>query len=936
MTTGDKHLTPRDTADFLSLIEDVGRIGAWKLNPEQGWVTWSRGIYLMVGHPVSEPPSLSVAAAYFVGEHQERILQLLRTSWIDRQPFVTRAEVRTRDGITLQVEVRCTGRKGDAPLSGTLLDVTDLQRIMDRLHESETRARQQIDDLPDACFETDADGMIQQANRAMEDLFGDVAEGLVGEYVDRLLPFLMDESLHAMSAGALPPNQALQEGRDVGARVVGVKNRYGRIAWVSMQSSLRHHPHGGIRGCITYLRDISQERRLDQLLRKSHETLKSIEDIARLGNWQVYLPTSRLQHTEGCLRILGLPSGTSLSLDELRSRLCDEDLPLLAQAWHEARTSGQLDAEVRLRRADGTLCWVRLIARLQFGIAGEAYAMSGVIQDISDRREAAVELQKIFAAIEQSPTPMEITGADTRIEYVNPAFEALTGFRRQEVIGQRPGILASGLTPRDTHAALWRQLEQGRPWRGELINRKKSGEIYYEYAFISPIRQADGHISHYLAVKEDITEKRAIARELDDYRNRLEDLVERRTRELEEAKAQAEAANQAKSTFLANMSHEIRTPLNAILGLNRMALKQAVPEQQGLLEKQAGATRHLLQVINDILDLSKIEAGKLTLEHEPTSLESIFDNVRTMLQPRAHEQDLSLRMELDPALLGRAFLGDAMRIGQILLNLGNNAVKFTEHGSVSIRVHALPRSQPCRLDVRIDVEDTGIGISEKDQGQLFSDFMQADASTTRRFGGTGLGLAITRRLVEHMGGTISVTSTPGKGSCFSATLHFEEIGDTPAENPAAEDPERWVREHLPNLNILLAEDNEVNQMVVADMLTDVGARVAVAANGLEAVERARSHHYDLVLMDMLMPEMDGLEATRCIRALPGWQQTPIIALTANAFDEDRQRCRDAGMNDHLGKPVDAQDIYRCLLRWLAPSSDPAMPTAAGGGGVAAP
>jgi len=265
---------------------------------------------------------------------------------------------------------------------------------------------------------------------------------------------------------------------------------------------------------------------------------------------------------------------------------------------------------------------------------------------------------------------MEITGADTRIEYVNPAFEALTGFRRQEVIGQRPGILASGLTPRDTHAALWRQLEQGRPWRGELINRKKSGEIYYEYAFISPIRQADGHISHYLAVKEDITEKRAIARELDDYRNRLEDLVERRTRELEEAKAQAEAANQAKSTFLANMSHEIRTPLNAILGLNRMALKQAVPEQQGLLEKQAGATRHLLQVINDILDLSKIEAGKLTLEHEPTSLESIFDNVRTMLQPRAHEQDLSLLMELDPALLGRAFLGDAMRIGQILFDIG--------------------------------------------------------------------------------------------------------------------------------------------------------------------------------------------------------------------------------------------------------------------------
>ncbi len=413
-----------------------------------------------------------------------------------------------------------------------------------------------------------------------------------------------------------------------------------------------------------------------------------------------------------------------------------------------------------------------------------------------------------------------------------------------------------------------------------------------------------------------MTERKRLAQELDAHRHHLEDLVAQRTHELIEAKAAAEAASAAKSSFLASMSHEIRTPLNAIIGLNRMALKASHdPVQQGQLQRQAGAADHLLQVLNDILDFSKIEAGKLQLERTALTIGEVFENLQTILQPRADERGLRLRMEVDPALKPRALFGDPLRLGQMLINLGNNAIKFTEQGEVSIGATVVAEDEK-QVELRLFVRDTGIGISAEAQAGLFKEFSQADQSTSRRFGGSGLGLAITHRLLRLMGGSIRVESAPGQGSLFEIQLKLPIATETLQPSLAAVDAEKQLKSRFPNLRVLLAEDNPINQEVTVDLLQAVAAQIDVANDGAEAVALAKKTRYDLMLMDMQMPVMNGLEATRQIRALENGATVPIIALTANAFDEDRERCRQAGMNDHLGKPVEAQAVYRVMLHWL--------------------
>lgn len=422
---------------------------------------------------------------------------------------------------------------------------------------------------------------------------------------------------------------------------------------------------------------------------------------------------------------------------------------------------------------------------------------------------------------------------------------------------------------------------------------------------------------------QDITARKAAEAEVHRLNGDLERRIQARTAELEfantslsDAKHQAEAASIAKTAFLANMSHEIRTPLNAVTGMVHMLRRTEVtPDQADKLNKINAAGEHLLDVINAILDLSKIEAGKFSLEETLLRPERLIENVSSIVKERVLAK--GLRWEVVAAAFPPNLLGDPTRIQQALLNYATNAIKFTQVGGVTLRAILLGDDENT-AHIRFEVEDTGIGIPVDAQARLFSSFEQADNSTTRKYGGTGLGLAITKKLSQLMGGDTGMSSTVGTGSLFWFSVRLKKGNPVAPEVEAVriEDPSIQIKRDHGGRRLLLAEDEPINREIAIMLLTDVGLNVDVAEDGIQVTDLARENDYALILMDIQMPERDGLEATRQIRQIPDRMNVPIIAMTAGAFAEERDRCFAAGMNGFLPKPVNPDDLYSTILSWL--------------------
>ncbi|GFO67120.1 hypothetical protein GMLC_06990 [Geomonas limicola] len=543
---------------------------------------------------------------------------------------------------------------------------------------------------------------------------------------------------------------------------------------------------------------------------------------------------------------------------------------------------------------------------------GEVIAVIETLRDITERKQAEESLQKLSLAVEQIPVTVMITDPRGMIEYVNPNFTTVTGFRFDEVVGRNASLVRSSWHQNDFFKELWQTILAGRVWRGELRNKRKNGELYWEAASITPLKGEGGEIRHFVAVKEDVTERR------------------RAEEQLRQAIAVAEAATRAKSQFLANMSHEIRTPINAAIGmLYLLQQTELSPAQKGYLEKAKSASNLLLRVINDILDFSKIEAGKLELECAPFCLNAVLQELCAVASATVKEKPVELRLTCGPQV-PEYLLGDSLRLSQVLLNLLSNAIKFTESGSVELAVDLLA-TRGGHSTLRFTVTDTGIGMTPEQQERLFSAFSQADSSTTRRYGGTGLGLTISAQLVELMGGVIRVGSEAGQGSAFSFVASFRHPTDEErlalAEQTRKLAPATAATDGCRGMCILLVEDNPINQEVGRELLERHGARVVLAGNGAEALERLNEpgSQFHAVLMDVQMPVMDGLEATRRIRQNPAWADLPVIAMTASALSRERERCREAGMNDQVTKPIVINELVTTLLRWVPAVLFPAEP-----------
>lgn len=660
------------------------------------------------------------------------------------------------------------------------------------------------------------------------------------------------------------------------------------------------------------------DRSNEVALRESEQTFHSFADSSMSLIWAAGLDKLCFYFNQGWLDFTGR-SYEQEAGNGWAEGVHPEDFERCLRIFTENFDKRQsFSMDYRLRRHDGEYRWIRDNGAPRYDSKGAFVGYIGHCLDIHDRVEAENKLRNLSAVVEQSPESILITDKDALIQYVNPACEASSGYNREELIGQNPRVFNSGLTPCHVYERMWETLLAGRPWSGQFSNRKKSGEVFYEYVRIAPIRDEAGAITNYVSVKENVTEKKRIAEELDLYRQHLEDLVTERTLELAHAKEEAEAANIAKSYFLANMSHEIRTPMNAVMMLTHMLRNTPLnPVQQDKLVKIQGASEHLLAVINDILDISKIEAGKLKLEFRDFSLSKLLVSATGLVEAKAREKNLLLQTDIPSELSRLTLRGDETRLRQALINYLNNAVKFTEQGSIRVTVTALCHSEK-NIQLKFSVVDTGIGIAADVVKRLFNHFEQADNSTTRRFGGTGLGLVITRYIAKAMNGNVGVESVLGKGSEFWFTASFEIVAKESLNEilHPAQDRLETGKQQKSRPKILLCEDEPVNQEIFKEILQELGYEVETAGNGAVGIGMASKTNYDLILMDMQMPEVSGIEATQAIRTLPGYTGVPIIALTANAFESDKKACMDAGMNDFLSKPLDPETLDARVRHWL--------------------
>jgi len=800
----------------------------------------------------------------------------------------------------------------------SLRDMTQRQRAEQALHASSERYRLIVQTAAEGIWMTDANDRTSFVNPTMARMLGYEPEEMLG----RPMSEFMDEDSCALlrqQNSRRRPGQAEQ----------GDARFYRKdhsSMWGLLSTTQINADNGVYAGTLAMITDITDRRLAEVALRNSSQRMASVFNAVTNGLVVLNSEGVLLECNAAAARMLGAAAASGARLwpgvHEDGRPFGDDEHPV-QQALRTSRSVRNVVMGVV--QDDGETCWLSVNAEPMRDELGASTMAVVSLTDITERKRSADAVrrgeQRLHEIIKMMPIGLFLKDASGRLIQMNSACEQQFGYTFEDL---HNGSYAHLHSPAEL--ANFRRRDEEAFERGDLIDYEETiwnpllQQRLSLRTFKKPVYDEQGERSYLICMSIDISDSKRAEQALRDLNDHLEERVVERTEELDQAKQVAEEASLAKGQFLANMSHEIRTPMNGVIGMAYLALKTALePRQRDYLEKIRFAGEHLLRIIDDILDISKIEAGKLEIEHVPFSLEHVIQTLTTVVAPKAAGKELALEFDLDPEL-PPVLLGDPLRLGQVLINYTNNAIKFSERGSIHIGVRRVVADDDHCL-LRFAVSDQGIGLSDHEMSKLFQSFQQADTSTTRAYGGTGLGLAICKQLAQLMGGEVGVTSAPGQGSTFwfTARLGIGTAADAAARHeepvPVLSSPSMTA---LRDARILLVEDNTFNQQIAQEMLEEAGSAVCLANNGAEALELLRQASFDCVLMDVQMPLMDGLEATRRIRADPRLAGLRVLAMTATATNEDRARCMEAGMDDFISKPIQPALMYQTVALWLPP------------------